>query len=115
MYNCQYIFKYFRIKSVISRYNKHHKKQLTLNIQEFLYSDCKTLQKLFCISIPCASGVYDVNENNQDFNENIVVVVHLMQITRKICSLACLASTVKPVYNGHPWDLKNVVVMQRAV
>ncbi len=22
-------------------------------------------------------------------------------------------STVKPVYNGHPWDLKNVVVMLR--
>jgi hypothetical protein len=22
-------------------------------------------------------------------------------------------STVKPVYNSHPWDLKNVVVMQR--
>jgi hypothetical protein len=21
--------------------------------------------------------------------------------------------TVKPVYNGHPWDLKNVVVTQR--
>ena len=24
-------------------------------------------------------------------------------------------STVKPVHNGHPWDLKNVVVMQRVV
>ena len=24
-------------------------------------------------------------------------------------------STVKPVYNGHPWDLKNVAVMQRVV
>jgi len=23
--------------------------------------------------------------------------------------------TVKPVYNGHPWDLKNVAVMQRVV
>jgi hypothetical protein len=22
-------------------------------------------------------------------------------------------ATVKPVYNGHPWDLKNVAVMQR--
>jgi hypothetical protein len=21
--------------------------------------------------------------------------------------------TVKPVYNGHPWDLKNVVITQR--
>ena len=25
------------------------------------------------------------------------------------------ANTVKPVYNGLPWDLKNVVVMQRVV
>jgi hypothetical protein len=23
--------------------------------------------------------------------------------------------TVKPVYNGHPWDLKNVAVMQRVI
>jgi hypothetical protein len=23
--------------------------------------------------------------------------------------------TVKPVYNSHPWDLKNVAVMQRVV
>jgi hypothetical protein len=26
-----------------------------------------------------------------------------------------ISFTVKPVYNGHPWDLKNVVVMQRVV
>jgi hypothetical protein len=26
-----------------------------------------------------------------------------------------LASTVKPEYNDHPWDLKNVAVMQRVV
>jgi hypothetical protein len=26
-----------------------------------------------------------------------------------------LASTVKPVYNGHPWDLKNVAVKQRVM
>ena len=25
------------------------------------------------------------------------------------------AYTVKPVYKGHPWDLKNVAVMQRVV
>jgi hypothetical protein len=25
------------------------------------------------------------------------------------------ADTVKPVYNGHPWDLKNMAVMQRIV
>jgi hypothetical protein len=24
-------------------------------------------------------------------------------------------NTVKPVYNGHPWNLKNVAVMQRIV
>jgi hypothetical protein len=24
-------------------------------------------------------------------------------------------NTVKPVHNGHPWDLKNMVVMQRVV
>ncbi len=33
MCSCQNIFKYLRIKFVISRYNKHHKKQLKLNIQ----------------------------------------------------------------------------------
>ena len=26
-----------------------------------------------------------------------------------------MISTVKPVYNGHPWDLKNMAVMQRIV
>jgi hypothetical protein len=26
-----------------------------------------------------------------------------------------VVSTVKPVHNGHPWDLKNMVVMQRVV
>jgi hypothetical protein len=90
MYFCQNIFKYSRIKFVISRYNKHHKTidtKYTAYRYECLNSDCKTLHKLFCISIPCVSGVYDVNENNQDFNENIVVVVHLMQITRKICRI----------------------------
>jgi hypothetical protein len=29
--------------------------------------------------------------------------------------LKSLKYTVKPVYNGHPWDLKNVAVMQRIV
>lgn len=36
-----------------------------------------------------------------------------------ICANASLASsgkygTIKPVYNNHPWHLKNVVIMQRA-
>jgi hypothetical protein len=26
-----------------------------------------------------------------------------------------MISTVKPVYNGHPWDLKNMAVKQRVI
>jgi hypothetical protein len=33
--------------------------------------------------------------------------------TYSLCSLGIILSTVKPVYNGHPWDLKNVDVTQR--
>jgi hypothetical protein len=28
---------------------------------------------------------------------------------------AYVKTTVKPVYNGHPWDLKNVAVKQRVI
>jgi hypothetical protein len=29
-----------------------------------------------------------------------------------VCRFDC---TVKPVYNGHPWDLRNVAVMERVI
>jgi hypothetical protein len=51
---------------------------------------------------------------------NISSVAKSFQI--KFCIMRKLNSqkkvnrhTVKPVYNGHPWDLKNVAVMQRIV
>ncbi len=44
---------------------------------------------------------------NQSFN---IKVLHV-----KFMKTGTNNSTVKPVYNGHPWDLKNVVVMQRVV
>jgi hypothetical protein len=39
----------------------------------------------------------------------------LSRKTEKISGFEIINIAVKPVYNGHPWDLKNVAVMQRVV
>ena len=49
----------------------------------------------------------------------LLQVLQVLWEKNHICANASLASsgkygTIKPVYNNHPWHLKNVVIMQRA-
>ncbi len=52
------------------------------------------------------SGTYGADYNKKYF---VVAFISILLLHNTF------TRTVKPVYNGHLWDLKNVAVMQRVV
>ncbi len=49
-----------------------------------------------------------------NFNYNCSLMKFDVKAWEK-CISKMFRYTVKPVYNGHPWDLKNVAVKQRVM
>jgi hypothetical protein len=49
------------------------------------------------------------------FTEFESVLMETIEIIKILKVLVREQHTVKPMHNGHPWDLKNMVIMQRVV
>ena len=65
----------------------------------------------------CPSSSILTTIGNTSFQSSLCTCTEFQTAREKkmFCNLLINMSTVKPVHNGHPWDLKNVVVMQRVV
>ena len=85
-----------------------------LNDQYFGENFC-ILNKMFSILTELFSIIWLFLINKWSVNKLNVQLVNQIKGKNATRFLLPITSTVKPVYNGHPRDLKNVAVMHRDV